>query len=195
MRGASLEGAVEVWHPVRMNPLSRGYRLTLVSLVLAGTVGCDQASKQLAIAHLRDEPAQRFLGGIFRLVFAENPGAFLGLGGRLPPSVRFGLLTIGVGLILLVGLLYLVKSQRLGRSHLVALALAVGGGLSNWYDRLVNDGRVVDFMVLGIGPVRTGVFNVADIAIMLGVGLLILGMRGGNTPGEHRGDAGPGAPA
>jgi signal peptidase II len=169
-----------------MNPLSRWYRLTLVSLVLVGTVGCDQATKQLAISHLRDEPAQAFLGGFLRLVFAENSGAFLSLGGQLPRTVRFGLLTIGVGLILLVGLLYLVKSRRVGRLHIVALALAVGGGASNWFDRLVNDGRVVDFLVLGIGPVRTGVFNVADVAIMLGVGLLILGTRGANSVEEHR---------
>jgi signal peptidase II len=166
-----------------------------MSLVLMGTVGCDQATKQLAISHLRDEPAQSFLGGVLRLVFAENPGAFLSLGGRLPPAVRFWLLTIGVGLLLLVALLYLVKSQRLGRLHIVALTLAVGGGASNWYDRLVNNGHVVDFMVLGIGPVRTGVFNVADIAIMAGVGVMFLGMRRGNSLGEHRGGAGPGAAA
>jgi signal peptidase II len=178
-----------------MTPISRGYRLTLVSLVLAGTVGCDQATKQLAISHLRDEPAQDFLGGVLRLVFAENPGAFLSLGGNLPHALRFGLLTIGVGLLLLIALLYLVKSQQLGRLHIVALALSVGGGASNWYDRLVNDGRVVDFMVLGFGPVRTGVFNVADIAIMAGIGLLLLSSRGRNTQGEHRGNAGPGAPA
>jgi signal peptidase II len=178
-----------------MNPISRGYRLTLLSLVLAGTMGCDQATKQLAISHLRDEPAQSFLGGILRLVFAENPGAFLSLGGRLPPAVRFGLLTIGVGLLLLIALLYLLKSQQLGRLHIVALALLVGGGASNWYDRLVNDGRVVDFMVLGIGRLRTGVFNVADIAIVLGIGLMILGSRREAPLGAHRGNAGPGATA
>ncbi|KFE70716.1 signal peptidase II [Hyalangium minutum] len=178
-----------------MESISRGYRLTLISLVLAGTVGCDQASKQMALSHLRDEPAQSFLGGILRLVFAENPGAFLSLGGRLPPALRFGLLTIGVGLILLLGLLYLVKSQQLGRLQVVALALGVGGGASNWFDRLVNDGRVVDFMVLGIGPVRTGVFNVADIAIVLGFGLLLLSTRRGNTHGDHPGGTGLGAKA
>ncbi len=101
--------------------------------------------------------------------------------------MRFGLLTIGVGLILLIALLYLLKSRQLERLQIVALALLVGGGMSNWYDRLVNDGRVVDFMVLGIGRLRTGVFNVADIAIMLGIGLMLLGSR--------RGDAGTGAPA
>lgn len=178
-----------------MESISRGYRLTLISLVMAGTVGCDQASKQLAISHLRDEPAQSFLGGILRLVFAENPGAFLSLGGRLPPALRFGLLTVGVGLFLLIGLLYLVKSQQLGRLQVVALALSVGGGASNWYDRLVNDGRVVDFMVLGIGPVRTGVFNVADIAIVLGFGLLLLSSRHGNTQGDRPGGNGLGAKA
>ncbi len=148
-----------------------------MSLVLAGTVGCDQATKQLAISQLRDEPPQSFLGGFLRLTFAENPGAFLSLGGSLPRPLRFVLLTAGVGLLLLVALLYLVRSRRVTRLHAVALALAVGGGLSNWYDRLVNDGRVVDFMILGIGPLRTGVFNVADVAIMLGVGLLFLGVR------------------
>jgi len=160
-----------------MHLLSPGSRLLLVSLVLVGTVGCDQATKQLAISHLRDEPAQTFLGGFLRLVFAENPGAFLSLGGRLPPALRFGLLTIGVGVLLLVALLYLVRSQRIGRLHVVALALAIGGGVSNWFDRLVNDGRVVDFLVLGIGPVRTGVFNVADVAIMIGIGLMLWGNR------------------
>ena len=174
----------KLWQPGGMNPLARWYRLTLVSLVLAGTVGCDQATKQLAISHLRDEPAQSFLGGVLRLAFAENSGAFLSLGGQLPAPLRFALLTLGVGLILIAALVYLLKSRQLSQLHTVALALAVGGGLSNWYDRLVNDGRVVDFLILGVGPVRTGVFNVADVAIMVGVGLLFLGTRRTNSPGE-----------
>ncbi len=170
-----------------MNSLARRYRLTLVSLLLAGTVGCDQVTKQLAIPQLRDEPAQTFLGGFLRLAFAENPGAFLSLGGDLPGPVRFWLLITGVGLLLLGALLYLVMSRRLGRLHSAALALVVGGGVSNWFDRLVNDGRVVDFMNLGIGSLRTGIFNVADVAIMLGAGLLLLAARGANSVG-----AGPG---
>jgi signal peptidase II len=176
-----------------MEPVARWYRLTLVSLVLAATVGCDQATKQLAISQLRDEPAQSFLGGLFRLTYAENPGAFLSLGGSLPRPLRFALLTAGVGALLLAGLLYLVRSRRITRLHVVALALAVGGGLSNWYDRLVNDGRVVDFMILGIGPVRTGVFNVADVAIMGGVGLLFLGARKSNSEEAPPGTPGQGS--
>lgn len=160
-----------------MVPLARWYRLILVSLVMAGTVGCDQATKQLAISQLRGEPAQSFLGGILRLTFAENPGAFLGLGGSLSRPVQFWLLTAGVGLLLLSMLFYVVTSRQLRRLHVVAIALIVGGGVSNWIDRLMNDGRVVDFMNLGIGSLRTGIFNVADVAIMFGAGLLLLAAR------------------
>lgn len=169
-----------------MTPLARWYRLTLVSLILAGTVGCDQTTKQLAISHLRDEPARSFMGGLFRLTFAENSGAFLGFGSQFPAHVRFWLLTAGVGVVLLATLLYLLKTRRVGRLHVVALALVVGGGVSNWIDRLANEGRVVDFMILGVGPVRTGVFNVADVAIMLGAGLLLLGARRAHSLGEQQ---------
>lgn len=166
-----------------MTSLARWYRLTLVSLVMAGTVGCDQATKQLAISQLRDEPARAFLGGILRLSFAENPGAFLGLGGSLSRPVQFWLLTAGVGLLLLSMLFYVATSRRLSRLHIVAIALIAGGGVGNLIDRLMNDGRVVDFLNLGIGSLRTGIFNVADVAIMLGGGLLLLAARGAKSLG------------
>jgi signal peptidase II len=56
----------------------------------------------------------------------------------------------------------------------VAIALVIGGGLGNLIDRIVHDGRVVDFMQVGFPWLRTGVFNVADMAIMTGVGLMLL---------------------
>ena len=171
-------------------PMSPWYRLTLISLVLAGTVGCDQATKQLAISGLRGAPGQSFLGGLFRLSYAENPGAFLSLFGGLAPPAQFWLLTAGVGVLLLGMLVYLVTSGRLGRLESVALALGVGGGLSNWLDRVMNDGRVVDFIIIGVGPVRTGVFNIADVAIMLGVGLFLL-----TSKARSAADAAPPSPA
>ena len=152
---------------------ARKHRLTLLALVLSGTVGCDQVTKQLAVSGLRGEPGASFLGGIFRLDYYENPGAFLSLFGGLSRPMQFWLLTAGVGAFLLGMLVYVVVNRRLSLFHSGALALLVGGGVSNWIDRVLNDGRVVDFMILGIGRVRTGVFNVADVAIVAGViGLL-----------------------
>ena len=46
--------------------------------------------------------------------------------------------------------------------------LVMGGGFGNLIDRIYNQGRVVDFMNLGIGSLRTGVFNVADLAVTFG---------------------------
>ena len=57
---------------------------------------------------------------------------------------------------------------------LIAFVLLFGGGVSNLIDRLINNGRVVDFVSIGIGPLRTGIFNVADVYIMAGVLLIVL---------------------
>jgi signal peptidase II len=54
----------------------------------------------------------------------------------------------------------------------LGLTLLAAGGASNWADRVVH-GRVVDFLNVGIGSLRTGIFNVADIAIMAGVVMLL----------------------
>ena len=50
----------------------------------------------------------------------------------------------------------------------------ISGGFSNLYDRITNHGGVVDFMNMGVGSLRTGIFNVADMAIMAGVLLLVI---------------------
>ena len=55
----------------------------------------------------------------------------------------------------------------------LGLVLFVAGGASNWVDR-VAQGSVVDFLNVGVGPVRTGVFNVADVAIMLGGVVIVM---------------------
>jgi signal peptidase II len=65
---------------------------------------------------------------------------------------------------------------------LVGITLFIAGGSSNLLDRLTR-GSVIDFMNVGFGPLRTGVFNVADMAIMLGAGLVILSSyRTGGDP-------------
>jgi signal peptidase II len=161
-----------------MRPVNRLSLHALILAVLVGCIGCDQATKKLAVAELRDTPSRSFLNDTFRLVYAENPGAFLGMGGGQGRAVQFWLFTVGVGVLLAGALVYLVlKARELGAVHSTGVALLVGGGLSNWFDRLANDGRVVDFMNLGIGGLRTGIFNVADVAIVAGAILLVLPRR------------------
>ncbi|MFD1879315.1 signal peptidase II [Vibrio chagasii] len=52
--------------------------------------------------------------------------------------------------------------------------MILSGGASNLYDRVINNGAVVDFLNIGFGSFRTGIFNIADIAIVVGALLLLL---------------------
>jgi signal peptidase II len=67
---------------------------------------------------------------------------------------------------------------------LAGLALLIGGGVSNLVDR-ISRGAVVDFLNLGIGSLRTGIFNVADMAIMSGIALLIVRRTGRLKAGDN----------
>jgi signal peptidase II len=142
-------------------------------LVLAvATVGCDRVTKHVATLVLEGEPPRSYLGDTVRLGYAENTGGFLSLGAGLPDGARTAVFTVATGLVLLALVVAAVRGRWSGLK-LAALVLFVAGGASNWLDRAVR-GSVVDFLNVGIGSLRTGIFNVADVAIMLGVALLLL---------------------
>ena len=144
--------------------------LTLFA-VIAATIGCDRATKYVADATLAGSTAQSYLGDTIRLQWTQNAGAFLGLGSDWPLLLRTGLFTVGNALILGVLVLAAVRRQW-SRPTLFGLALFIGGGASNLADRLAR-GTVTDFINVGLGSVRTGIFNVADVAIMLGAALVV----------------------
>jgi signal peptidase II len=82
--------------------------------------------------------------------------------------------TVFVGIFLLALLAYLLFNPSLSREYVACLALVCAGGLSNLIDRIAYGGRVVDFLNVGMGPLRTGIFNVADMAITGGALLLLI---------------------
>jgi len=133
---------------------------------MGATIGCDRVTKHLATAALSEAPAQSFLMDTVRLQYTENAGAFLGLGATWPPVVRTGLFTVGNAILLFVVVLVAARDRWSGPG-LVGTTLLVAGGASNLVDRIAR-GSVIDFMNVGIGPLRTGIFNVADMAILLG---------------------------
>jgi len=146
-------------------------RSFLIVTLLLATVGLDQITKVVARDRLESRPPISLLGGIVRLFYVENPGAFLGLGAGLSEATRYWLFTVIVGGFLVGLFLYIFLNRGLSLIEIIAFSLILGGGLSNLIDRLLYD-YVIDFMVIGIGRLRTGVFNVADVAITAGVGLL-----------------------
>jgi signal peptidase II len=147
-------------------------RIALAALIVA-TLAVDQATKAAAREHLQGRLPREY--GALTLLYAENRGAFLSLGASMPPLARRvvfdGLVTVGLA----VAAWVLLTGRVRGRGDDVALALIVGGGAGNLIDRFRFAGHVTDFVYLKAGPLHTGVFNVADMAITGGVLWLALG--------------------
>ena len=148
-----------------------GLRLVLL-IAIGATIGCDRVTKHVAATTLSEASSRSFLADTFRLEYVENTGAFLGLGADWPRPVRTAVFGVGNGLLLLAVAVVAMRS-RWPRRSLVGVAIFVAGGASNLLDRITY-GMVIDFMNVGIGPLRTGIFNVADMAIMLGAGIVVL---------------------
>ncbi len=149
-------------------------RLLLLLCVLVACVGCDQTTKRLAESKLPRQQALSFLADTVRLQVAHNEGAFLNVGVSLPKAWRLAVLRGGVAAMLVALLAYALSARAIGTLFMLALSLIFAGGFSNLIDRFTNDGYVVDFLNLGVGPLRTGIFNVADIAITMGTLLLLV---------------------
>lgn len=114
-----------------------------------------------------------YLNGFFDLDYAINLGAWGGLGGLLDEPLRTILLTYVVGAFL-VGLAFYIVKQKESTWMTVALSFILAGGIGNFIDRAAY-GYVVDFMVMGFKhPLRTNIFNIADVAIMIGAGILLV---------------------
>lgn len=134
----------------------------------------DQWTKHWAQSELKGAEPIVYWQNLFRFEYAENPGAFLGMGTELSDPGRFWIFTIFV-LFLMVGLAVFMHWRRLPRLEMWAYTLIFAGGIGNLIDRMFrHDGRVIDFMNMGVGELRTGIFNVADMAIMLGLIFILL---------------------
>ena len=151
--------------------MKRHWAAVPLLLLVVATIGCDRVTKHVAATALVGSPGLTFLGDTIRLEYAENTGAFLGLGADWHPAVRVALFTIGNGLVLFLVMVLAIR-RPWSPASLVGLALLLAGGVSNLIDRALH-GSVVDFVNIGIGPLRTGIFNVADVAIVAGVALVL----------------------
>jgi signal peptidase II len=155
-------------------PALTGRRPLVALFVILSTVGCDRATKCLAQAHLKGAPPRSFLGDAVRLQYTENPGAFLGFGAGWSSGARLWTFTVAGTAALLLVAIHVLRHQASGLPSLIAGSLIVAGGLGNLWDRVLGIGRVPDFLNLGLGPIRTGIFNVADLALSVGLVLLFV---------------------
>jgi signal peptidase II len=149
-------------------------RLAILLITTVACVGCDQVTKAVARGHLVSGNTLSFLHDTVRLKHVENPGAFLGMGDALPATVRAILFTFGGAVLLAGAILWTVRSRHMSPIQTLGAALACSGGLGNLIDRFSRQGQVTDFLNIGIGSLRTGIFNVADFAMLVGVAMVAL---------------------
>jgi signal peptidase II len=152
-----------------VTPARRKYLLfslfALLSLVL------DQWTKAMARHALRPLGRKVIVDGYFDLRYAENPGVAFSMLQTIPG----GFLSL-VALAAFALVIYYLRKMPPEATRLhIALGLVGGGALGNLVDRLLY-GRVTDFIVWKVGRHEWPAFNIADAALCIGVGLMVLDM-------------------
>jgi signal peptidase II len=160
--------------PAAAHPNTRKY--LLFGILAAVSIALDQWTKIMARASL--QPLGPYnpkvvIDGFFKLRYSENPGVAFGMlqqmsGGRV-------LLTLMAVAAFALVLFYLRKTEPDATRLHVALGLVGGGAIGNLIDRVAY-GRVTDFIVWHVKDHEWPAFNIADAALCVGVGLMVLDM-------------------
>ena len=148
-------------------------------LIAASVLALDQLTKWLIKTHVTAWDTLTVIPRFFNIVHAENPGVAFGLLADAPGAWRDTILIgLSAAVLLFISTILLRPVQSgVARNWLVrtGLALVLGGALGNLFDRIVN-GTVTDFVEVYAGTHYFPAFNVADSAITVGAGLLLLDM-------------------
>jgi len=151
-----------------MNFKERAIYVFPISII---TIALDQWTKYLAVVNLKGMPEIPYFGGFFRLMFVTNRGAWGSLGSDWPEPARLAaLIIIPIIFILLLGAYMFWPKVKVKKFELIAFSFILAGGVGNMIDR-IHAGAVIDMLWMGFPEYRylqTNVFNIADVAIMVG---------------------------
>ena len=148
-------------------------RIRLITILIIVNIALDQVTKVLARKHIEYNEIINVIGDYLIFTKVENTGAFLGMGSELSPALRLITLLILPTLVMIGILIYLIRTKDLTKYSIWGLSCIVGGGLGNIFDRMVF-GSVTDMLFLDFQFAHTGIFNVADMSVMVGTGLILL---------------------
>jgi signal peptidase II len=150
-------------------------RRSLILALAVGVFGLDRWSKWLVETRLSPFDSKVLIPCCFSIVRSENPGVAFGLFADSPSQYRTVALIAFSLIAICILAVMLWRANRLDRPTATGLSLIFGGALGNVFDR-VRVGRVTDFLDFSLGNVHWYTFNIADTAICIGAGLLLLTM-------------------
>jgi len=150
-------------------------KIIISVLIILSNISCDQITKDQARDHICEQEVIHVIEDNFILTKVENTGAALSLGENLSPNLKILLLQIMPILVLVFMFVYVVRERTISKINVLAFSFIIGGGIGNIYDRILY-GSVTDFMYLELGSWHTGIFNMADVSVVIGTALLLINL-------------------
>ena len=144
----------------------------------------DRATKWMVSKDIPLHDGKQVIPGFFRITHVENRGAAFGLFADSPTQWKIAMLVLFSIVALVVVSALLWRNSHSMTTTGIGLALILGGALGNLWDRLLN-GRVVDFLLFYVGQYQWPAFNVADSAIVVGAGLLVIEILFAKSPAHE----------
>ena len=145
----------------------------------------DRAAKLAIAKNISLHDTIPVIPGFFRLTHVENRGAAFGLFADSPSEWKITMLVVFSIVALAIVSVLLWRNSHSMRTTGIGLALILGGAVGNLWDRLVS-GKVVDFLLFYVGPHQWPAFNVADSAIVVGAGLLVIEILFAKSPAPEK---------
>jgi len=145
----------------------------------------DRGTKWIVAKDISLHDGIQVIPGFFRITHVENRGAAFGLFADSPAQWKIAMLVLFSIVALVVVSALLWRNSHVMTTTGVGLALILGGAVGNLWDRLLN-GRVVDFLLFYVGQYQWPAFNVADGAIVVGAGLLVIEILFAKTPAHEK---------
>jgi signal peptidase II len=153
--------------------MSKNSARTLYFLIAMIVVVLDRWTKHVVALRISLYSHIQVIPGFFRLTHTENTGAAFSMFADSPSPWKTAMLVTFSVIALVVVSVLLWKNSPTHIVTGIGLSLIMGGAIGNLWDRL-RSGRVVDFLLFYVKRYEWPVFNLADSAIVVGAGLLIL---------------------
>ena len=152
-------------------------RRWLPLLVVPAILLVDQAVKAIVLATLPHGRPLEVVGDLLRFTLIHNPAIAFSIGHGLPAELRRTLFLILPLLVVVVIFIYYLRTTELSQPQRWLVACLIGGGISNYGDRLFRPAGVVDFIDVKFyglfGLARFPTFNLADSSVVV-AGILLL---------------------
>jgi signal peptidase II len=164
--------------------MHKNYSGWLFLLLISGIIiTADQISKGAVLSSIPADHVISVIDGFFNLVHVQNPGGAFGFLADQESLIRPILFLIGPAAAIGLLLYLFVRMNPGGRFFSFGIALILGGAVGNLIDRL-RIGKVIDFLDFYIGDLHWPAFNLADSAVTVGCGILIIQMIMNPKPGR-----------